>query len=376
MKPSLNHTTSEKTAQPLRVLALTRYTRRAPSSRLRFYNLQAPLVNHGIALDCMPFFSEDYLAKRYAGQRASIPDVVASYARRLAILPQLSSYDALWIQAEMLPLLPGWLETRLLRLFAKRWVLDIDDALFLPHEGASLPFLRRLLASKIPRLSCQADLCSITHEYCGAMLQAQGGRYDVVLGQGLDLERYAVVPRAPEAPVTIGWIGTPSTAHRYLPLVVDTLNRLQATTGCRVVLMGAGDAAPTLNAERLEWREDAEVAAVQSFDIGIMPLLDTPWEKGKSGLKLAQSMACGRVAVGTAVGFNHDLITHGVDGLLVPPGAEGWHDALLSLLQDSSLRERLGTAARRKIEANFDLRNVIERIATMLHRAAGTMPTV
>lgn len=371
MKPSLNHT-ADQAAPQLRVLALTRYTRRAPSSRLRFYNLQAPLVNHGITLDCAPFFSEDYLARRYAGQRASVTDVAASYGRRLAMLPRLTHYDALWVQAEMLPLLPAGLEILLLRWFAKRWVLDIDDALFLPHAGASLPLLRRLLASKIPRLSRSADLCAITHAHCGAMLQAQGGRYDVVLGQGLDLERYTVAPRAANAPLTIGWIGTPSTAQRYLPLVVDALNRLQTETGCRVVLMGAGDAAPALRAERLEWREDAEVAAVQAFDIGIMPLLDTPWEHGKSGLKLAQSMACGRVAVGTAVGFNHDLITHGVDGILVPPGADGWYDALLPLLRDSTLRERLGAAARRKIEANFDFRNVVTRIAAMLRQAAGS----
>jgi glycosyltransferase involved in cell wall biosynthesis len=121
----------------------------------------------------------------------------------------------------------------------------------------------------------------------------------------------------------------------------------------RVVAVGAGNLA--LDGVRLEvrgWSEAAEVEEIQSFDVGIMPLTDGPWERGKCGFKIIQYQACGVPVVASPVGANRDIIVDGVNGLLASD-TEEWVRALDLLRSDGELRRRLGSAGRESVCAKY-----------------------
>jgi hypothetical protein len=105
------------------------------------------------------------------------------------------------------------------------------------------------------------------------------------------------------------------------------------------------------------------------MDIGIMPLTDTPWARGKCGYKLIQYMACGLPVVASPVGVNADIVEHGVNGFLASTETE-WRSALGTLLSDANLRHRMGMAGRQKIERDYSLQVWAPKVAGMLHDAA------
>jgi glycosyltransferase involved in cell wall biosynthesis len=130
--------------------------------------------------------------------------------------------------------------------------------------------------------------------------------------------------------------------------------------------MGAdpkAEAQPLL--DLVEWSEAAEVPFLQAVDIGIMPLSDTPWARGKCGYKLIQYMACGLPVVASPVGVNAEIVEHGVNGFLATTEAE-WSEALATLLRDPALRQRMGAAGRRKVEEHYSLQVWGPRVAALL----------
>ncbi|MDR9769432.1 glycosyltransferase [Acetomicrobium sp.] len=107
--------------------------------------------------------------------------------------------------------------------------------------------------------------------------------------------------------------------------------------------------------EILPWTEENEVAAIQNFDVGIMPLPDGPWERGKCGYKLIQYMACGRPVVASPVGVNRQIVEHGVNGFLANDTAD-WITALRELRDNAPLREAMDVLAGAKWKSSIVFR--------------------
>ena len=107
---------------------------------------------------------------------------------------------------------------------------------------------------------------------------------------------------------------------------------------------------------------------IARMDIGIMPLLDSPWERGKCGYKIIQYMACGLPVVASPVGVNVNIVHHGENGLLATDEA-AWRDALERLIASPALRERMGAAGRARVEAEYSLGAQVPRLADILRRA-------
>ena len=118
------------------------------------------------------------------------------------------------------------------------------------------------------------------------------------------------------------------------------------------------------NLEVIAWSEDTEVDAIQSMDIGVMPLPDTPWARGKCGYKLIQYMACGLPVVASPVGVNKEILEHGVNGFLAESDAE-WRTAIEALISDPDLRRRMGAAGRKKVENEYSLQVWGPRVANL-----------
>jgi glycosyltransferase involved in cell wall biosynthesis len=186
----------------------------------------------------------------------------------------------------------------------------------------------------------------------------------------VDIDAYPVAPpRADDAPV-IGWIGSPSTEDS-IEAIAGALARVCERTRARVVLVGAASDPRRwpFPCEVRPWIAGQDAAEIAAFTVGIMPLADDPWSRGKCGYKLVQYLACGRPAVASPVGANRDIVLPEVTGLLAT-GEEEWVGALERLLGDAALRERLGRGARAHVEARYTVQRTAPVLAGVLRRAA------
>lgn len=157
----------------------------------------------------------------------------------------------------------------------------------------------------------------------------------------------------------IGWMGTDSYFDELLvvaPAIVAATGRL-----IRVVSNRPPVGALASLCEFHLWTPEGELELLRSFDIGLMPLTDTPYTRGKCGFKLLQYMACGVVPVASGVGFNREIITHGVNGMLVD-SPDAWAEHLQTLLHDAPLRQRLAQEARKTVVERFDVRPAARRL--------------
>jgi glycosyltransferase involved in cell wall biosynthesis len=172
----------------------------------------------------------------------------------------------------------------------------------------------------------------------------------------------------------VGWIGTPSSAA-YLAEAAEPLRRLAETGPLTLVTVGAAPVnLPGVPEEFRPWSEATEAAEISGFDVGIMPLPDNSFTRGKSGYKLLQYMAAGRPVVASPVGENKTIVEDGANGFLAASPA-GWITALERLRADPGLRRTLGRAGRARVAADYALDALAPRLAEAL-RAAGTgMPS-
>lgn len=352
----------------MRVLLLTRYGRMGASSRVRAYQYLPYLRAHGLEITVAPLSDDDYLHRLYGGRGRSAAAVMCSYARRLLQLAGSRAYDLVWVEKEFFPYLPEWSVTWL-RAMNVPYVVDYDDAVFHGYDRHHRRLVRCLLGRKIDRVMAGAALVIAGNEYLAERARQAGTPRVVQLPSVVDLERYGAVTPPPGDPCIIGWIGSPSTT-RYLQQVAPALAQVCGETGAHVQLVGAGDVSlPGVPFETVTWSEKTEVQAVRSFHIGIMPLDDTPWERGKCGYKLIQCMAAGRPVVASPVGINCRIVTNGVNGFLAG-GHDQWLHSLGQLCRDPELRQRLGAAARGTVAAEYSLQVAAPRLLEYLHRAA------
>ena len=339
---------------PSNLLLLSRYDRRGPSSRMRLMQFIPLLEEAGFSVVTDSLFDAEYLDALYARKR-NPGAILRAYWRRLACLREARNIDLIWLQKEALPWFPATAE-RLLLPKGVPLVVDFDDAVFHRYDQHPSPVVRGLLGQKIARVMERADLVLAGNDYIGAYATNAGARNVQIVPTVVDTEAYDARPRTPPSEtVTIGWVGTPGTwrgcVAPFLPDILETLRVLSA----RILAVGAGEAVSEdllLNVK--PWSEDSEAIDMRDMDVGIMPLPDTPWMRGKCGYKLIQYMASGLPVVASPVGVNTEIVDHGVNGFLANT-ADEWRSALETLIGDPELRRRMGRAGREKVERKFSL---------------------
>lgn len=343
----------------------TKYTRAGASSRYRSFQYLPALQAAGLECTVSPLFNDTYLVHKYTHGRAALGHVLRAFGRRLRDVLTLPRGAVVVVEYELLPFFPALLE-RWLVWRGCRLVVDYDDALFHQYDQHANPWVRRLLGGKIATMMRLADTVVAGNAYLADYARRAGAKRVEVIPTVIDLVRYPAKPLAPDSAVfTIGWIGSPSTA-RYLRDIAPALAEVCKGGRARVRLIGSGPVdLPGVPVEVLPWREETEVDEMRRFDVGIMPLPDEPWARGKCGFKLIQYMACGLPVVASPVGVNAEIVEPGVNGLLASTIAE-WVQALEALRADVELRQRLGQAGRKRVEERYCLAVTAEKVVGVI----------
>ena len=353
----------------MKVLLLSRFSPLGASSRVRSYQYLPFLKEHGIEVTAHPLLGDGYLKDFYSGRRTRWGAVLASYFRRLFYLARSFCFDLLWIEKELFPWLPDCGE-RILAGLGIPYMVDYDDAVFHSYDQHPNAAVRSVLGGKIDSVMRGASLVIAGNDYLAARARQAGARRVEMLPSVIDLARYSVHPPAKAGAFTIGWIGSPS-ATRFLSSIQPALAGLSRGGDIRLVLVGSGpikiEGAPLV---LRPWSEETEAAEIQGFDVGIMPLEEDAWCKGKCGYKLIQYMACGRPVVASAIGANRQIVDDGVNGFLARAQSD-WLRALGALRGDRRLCERMGQAGRSKVEAQYCLKVTAPRLAALARACVG-----
>jgi len=355
-------------APTIKCLLLSRYGRLGASSRVRFYQYLPYLEARGITVTVAPLLGDEYVQDLYTGRRTNWKNIFQAYLRRLVLLLKSRQFDLIWIEREFFPWLPSWAPS-LLSHWKIPYVVDFDDAVFHRYDLHQSGIVRTLLGSKIDAIMRRASLVLAGNDYLADRGWRSGARRVEIFPSVVDLDRYLATPTRKNRVFTIGWIGTPTTS-KYLQLVCSALECVCRNKRACVTLVGSGHVelrgVPT---EVRDWSENTEVASIRDFDVGIMPLPDEPWTRGKCGYKLIQYMACALPVVASPVGINRQIVDQGISGHLAST-LEDWVRALSDLRDNRTRGEAMGKAGRIKVEKEYCLQVTAPRLLSLLREAA------
>jgi glycosyltransferase involved in cell wall biosynthesis len=347
-----------------KILVLTKYGPLGGSSRYRFYQYLPYLKSQGFDVTIAPLLDNNYVANINQGKR-NFSSVLLSYFQRLRRLISDRNYDLFWIEKELLPMIPAWLEKILTGRIP--YVVDYDDAQFHMYDYYGSKLTKVLLGSKIDRVMANAKLVIAGNPYISERAYNAGARRVAIIPTVVDLERYSPKPVSSNdgKVFNIGWVGSPGTSS-YLRSIESAFQALAMRHNCTFTFVGAGNfTLSNLDLTVKKWEESTEVQQIQSFDVGIMPLDNTPWEQGKCGIKLIQYMACAVPVIGTPIGVNQEIVEHGVNGFQANHPEE-WIDYLSKLAADPQLCRVMGAKGREMVESRYCLQVTAPIVSELL----------
>ena len=349
----------------MKVLYLTKYTRLAGSSRMRSYQYFPYLEKAGMQVTVKPFFDDAYLKDFYAGKK-NISAVVKSYVKRLGVLFSVLSYDRVVIEKEIFPFLPALAEW-MLKLLGIKYIVDYDDAIFHNYDQSANPIIKNFLGNKIANVMRFSGTVVAGNQYLADYAARSGAKNIEIIPTVIDLERYPIRQNTYADQCIVGWIGTKTTFEKHLLPCKDWIKALQnQEPNIRFHIVGiTEDMDLGKNVKYIRWTEETEVAEILKMDIGLMPLQDSKWEKGKCAYKLIQYAACGIPGVASDVGMNREVTVPGETGILASADEE-WIQAIKTLKSNTELRHQMGRNARKKVEERYCIQQTSKRIIHLL----------
>lgn len=273
-----------------------------------------------------------------------------------------SASRAVFIQKRLLP--ASWID----RLSNERPLLfDFDDAIFTSPSGKRSRLTQRRVEQRLQHVLTASKIVIAGNQYLGDYA-AQYAKHVSILPTVLDTARYPAKSHERSEQLVIGWIGH-SVNHPYLLEMSELLNKLASRFNLRMLVISDRDLSiPGVEVENRRWSEATEVNDILDMDIGVMPMPDDPWSRGKCGFKAIQYMAAGIPPVCAAVGANLEIVRDGVDGYCVSNKAQ-WLDRLSALCANVELRALLGSSARQRVQAAYSLEAVLPLWLSSLREA-------
>jgi glycosyltransferase involved in cell wall biosynthesis len=341
-----------------RVLFIAPHPVEGPSTRYRITQYLPYLEAAGIDWELRPFLTSRYapIVYRPGGTISKLALTTWAGVGRCVDVARAARCSLVYLLREAFPVGPPLLE-RALAMSSGRLIFDFDDAIYQRALNYDNPLDRLRDWNRPAKIIAQARKV-----VAGSNVLADYARHHsphpervVVLPTAVDASRFVPRPKPQANDITIGWIGTPRNTI-YLRLIWTALaEAARRDPRIRYVFVGA-DPFPVgeIQVEFRPWALTREIADVQDFDIGIMPLPDDEQTRGKCGFKLIAYMSCGLPTIASPVGANCDVVIDGETGILASSSGE-WTEAILRLARDTSLRRTMGASGRLDVEARFSL---------------------
>lgn len=346
----------------MRILFLVPYPiGKAPSQRFRFEQYLDLLQQHGHEYHLAPFLSAatwQILYKPGQAVRKAL-GILGGFGRRLGHILAAPAYDFVFVHREAAPLGPPIFEWLLVKVLRKRLVYDFDDAIWLDNTSEA-----NKIAAGLKWHQKVGSICRLAYKNsCGnnylATYARQFNPCVVVNPTTIDTVHLhnQVRNQLTPGPLVIGWTGTHSTLKYLLPLV-PVLAQLEAE-GLEFEFRVISNQPPVFDQPLhclrfVPWQKSTEIADLLTFHIGLMPLEDDLWAKGKCAFKALQYMALGIPALVSPVGMNNEVVQDGHNGYVCREPA-AWYARIHQLLTDASHRQALGLAARNTIEQHYSV---------------------
>lgn len=331
---------------------------RSPGQRFRFEQYLNYLEANGFETTVSNILDADqdkiFYSKGNVLKKAQV--VFQAGLHRIADAWKANEYDIIFIYREAYFLGYPFFEA----LFAKsraKLIFDFDDSIWIDNvsdNNRAFGFLKN--AAKTSTIIKMCDLVFAGNHYL-AQYALQYNKNVAIVPTTIDTEEYFPNRKNESSKsITIGWSGSLTTIQHF-KFAVPFLTEIKKKYGPSVNIKVMGDSNyknEQLDVKEIPWTRDTEVATINTFDIGIMPLPNDPWTKGKCGFKGLATMSVGAATVMSPVGVNTEIIQDGVNGFLAESPAE-WVEKLSRLIEDAELRKRLGEAGRQTVEDKYSV---------------------
>jgi len=288
----------------------------------------------------------------YLQKKGWVPKVFVlekGFRNRQRLFRKLRYFDIVFLHRKLF----RFIDWHSLRINSKRLIYDFDDAVMFrdPKKKKQRSYLRE---STFRRTVRKSDIVIAGNKYLRDFA-IQENSETVVLPTSVDLERYTEKSVHQSDDIMLGWIGSSSTLI-YLEKIKDILDVVYdrfPNVRLKIVSDKFIDC-KQMPVIKKEWRDDEEISDLHAFDVGLMPLTDDPWSRGKCGFKLLQYMAVGVPAVCSPVGVNREIVTDGVNGFWAAKDDE-WIERLSLLIKDTQLRWKMGKKARETVIKHYSI---------------------
>lgn len=335
----------------------------SPGQRYRLEQWEPLLRDSGVEITYAPFESDQLHSAVYQqgqlGQKIKL--VSQALFQRSALLKSVKDFDLVYIFREAALLGPPLFE-RLIYQRGVPIVFDFDDAIFVSYKSPSNGYLSYLkFAGKTKTICRLSSHVMVGNPYLADYARQVNDKVTIV-PTTIDTVKYRPLDADNHSgPIVIGWTGSHSTVQ-HLNTLRSALQKLATRETFRLRVIGT----PTyelegVDVEALKWQSETELKDLSAVDIGVMPLPDDRWSKGKCGLKALQFMALGIPTICSPVGVNTDIIQDNQNGFIAGTEDE-WIEKLSKLIQSRELRRRLGAAGRQTVEAKFSAASQAPRV--------------
>jgi glycosyltransferase involved in cell wall biosynthesis len=306
----------------------------------------------------IPFFEQN-------GVSVQLLRVPRGIGGRVRVFRSLRNYDVVIIQRKLLT----GLDLLFVRHWAKRIVFDFDDAIMYRSSRHKSQVSRQRM-KRFANMMRSADAVTAGNTYLAEQAALFIDRDRIfVMPTIVDVTEYAVKDYGQKGnDFIVGWIGSASTLH-YLASIAPAIQNAARRIGnlklkivCNRFLDIDG-----VQIIKKTWRPQDVSDDLMSFDVGVMPISDDPWTRGKCGFKLVQYLAAGVPAIASPVGINRDLVVPGVTGLWAET-LEEWAERFVELAGNWELRKKMGRAGRKLIEEHYSLQVTAPRFLEILRK--------
>ena len=335
----------------------------SPGQRFRLEQWENILMEKDVEITYSPFETAELREILYQNGYTlkKMQAVLRNMNRRRSEVKSLKEFDLVYIFREAAIFGLAWFERKIANSGVPM-IFDFDDAVFVAYKSPSNGYLSYL---KFPNKI--GEICKLSaHVMAGNQYLAdyakQFNENVTIVPTTIDTEKYRVVEKEenPEI-ITIGWSGSFSTVQ-HLDTIRKVFQELAKEEKYRLRVIGTPDYKFLgVETEAIQWKSATEIEDLQKIDIGVMPLPDDQWSKGKCGLKALQYMALGIPTICSPVGVNSTIIQDGENGFIAD-GKDEWIEKLKKLLHSFELRKKFGLAGRKTVEESYSAKSQAPKV--------------